>query len=97
MRGYVLLSPSSGSLVKSHRYQAWKSRKATYKAAGASNVEGVRPKPLFLIPWDLLKRAIVANCMAGLGVTHFEAQRRGNKGIEKLVQLGQLGPDNFKG
>ena len=34
-----------------------------------------------------MKRAIVANCMAGLGVTLFEAQRRGNKGFEKLIQV----------
>ena len=36
--------------------------------------------------------------MVGLGVTLFEAQRRGDDsvGIKKLVQLGQLEPDHFK-
>ena len=46
---------------------------------------------------DLLERAIVASCMAGHGVPLFKAQSRGNKGFEKLIQVGQLGLDNFKG
>ena len=46
---------------------------------------------------DLLERAIVASCMAGHGVTLFEAHSRGNKGFENLIQVGQLELDNFKG
>ena len=46
---------------------------------------------------DLLKRSVVAYCMVGLGGTLFEAQSRRDESIKQLVQLGQLGPDNFKG
>ena len=46
-----LCAAESFQWFASEKYQAWKSRKATYEAAGASNVEGVRPKPPLLIPW----------------------------------------------
>ena len=90
MRDYVLLSPSSGSLVNGNR---GKPRGSRGEQGGGYQAEAA----VFDSVADLLKHSIVANCMAGLGVTLFEAQRRGNKGFEKLIQVGQLGPDNFKG
>ena len=48
-----LCAAESFQWVASEKYLAqWKLRKATYEAAGASNVEGVRPKLPFFIQWQ---------------------------------------------
>ena len=42
----------------------------------------------------LLKQFVVAGSMKGLWATLFKAQSRG---VQKLFQQGQLGPDHIKG
>ena len=98
MRGHVLLSQSSGTLVKSTKCGYSRKPHTTWQGCRGEQRGGCQTEASIfdaMAQLPLLKRSNVVN--GGTQKPLLEAQRRRDESIKQLVQLGQLGPDNFKG
>ena len=98
MRGHVLLSQSSGTLVKSTKCGYSRKPHTTRQGCRGEQRGGCQTEASIfdaMAQLPLLKRSNVVN--GGTQKPLLEAQRRRDESIKQLVQLGQLGPDKLQG